>query len=250
MISQTREHVLEVLAQGNAEQLRGADLRGLDLTRLKFAFVSLEGTQFDGADLSGSLFQHADLSGTSFRQARLDKASMRYIRANGTNFNGLHAIETDWNWSNLVGADFTFATLKKTRFLNSSLDRVTFDGANLTLGSLSWSMLDGASFRETNLLDVETLGASFRDADLKMARNFAYCREIVLEILMREADESLETMQWLGAATLLRQWCYPVWAELLRGRSELERMIRIFQQYPHSGCMEALHKPFDANTHS
>lgn len=235
-----RSAVLEILEQQEGHRLQGANLSGLDLTGTQFRFLSLEGVRFDGANLTGCLFQHVDLSGASLRNVQLDRSALRFVRASGTDFHNLHAYDTDWHWSSLTEADFSSARLKRTRFHNSSLEQATFDEADLSLGALTWSILDGVSFHETNLQDVETLGSSFRGANLSTARDFAFCREIVLEILSREADESLETMQWLGAGTLMRQWCYPVWADLLKDRPQLEQMIRAFRQYPNSGCLEAL----------
>jgi uncharacterized protein YjbI with pentapeptide repeats len=240
-VKYSRSSLLEMMDMGERFDLRGADLRGLDLTNFKFAFLSLESTKLDEANLSGALLQQVDLTGASLRGARLDNANFRFVRGDGVNFDGLHSVDCDWKWSSLIGATFTSATLQRTRFINCGLERASFEGADMTLGALIWSLAEGTNFSGTNLEDVETLGTSFRDAELSTAHNFAYCREIVLEVLMRDADKSLETMQWLGAATLLRQWCYPVWVDLLKDRPELVRVIQIFQQYPKSGCLEALY---------
>lgn len=243
-IIDTRSSFEEFLQQAVANShavLGSVDLRGQDLNGLRCDFVSLGLAQFDGANLSQAQFNYVDLTNASFRGAKLDGASFRFVRGGAVNWNNVQAEDAQWDRSSLVESNFAAADLQRSRFVYSGLEKASFDDADLMLGSFTWSNLDYATFRNTNLDQTETIGASLTGADFSSARNFAYCREIVMEILARDLDQDLATMKWLGAVTLLRKWCYPVWAKLLKkdDPNYFIKAMEIFQKYPTSGCLEA-----------
>ena len=224
--------------------LRGVDLRGKNLAGYHFDFLSMELAQFDGADLSGAKFNQVDMTNASFRGANLAGASFRFVRGGAVNWSDIQAEDAQWDRSSLVESSFASANLKRARLINCGLELVSFDDADLMLGSVAWSNLDRATFRNTNLDQAETIGTSLDNTDLSTARRFAFCREIVLEILKRHLDHDLPSMKWLGAVLLLRKWCYPVWVRLLKDDpTYYNKAVEIFQMYPASGCLEAfIHK--------
>ncbi|MEH2027478.1 pentapeptide repeat-containing protein [Nostoc sp.] len=252
-IFDSRTQLIEKLeAASNSLQtfgFRGVDLRGVDLTDVEFTFVSLQLACFDGANLSSAKFRYVDITNASFQGACLNNAQFHFVRGGAVNFEGVDAAGSYWDRSSLVGCNFREANLKKSSLVNSGLERVSFDAADLTLATLAWSNLDGVTFRNTNLDHVETIGTNLTDADLTTARNFAYCREIVIEVLNRHVERNLEIMQWLGAVNFLKQWCYPTWAELLKNQPNyLKKVIEIFENYPYSGCLEAFQQALRAKS--
>jgi uncharacterized protein YjbI with pentapeptide repeats len=248
----TDQTSLKEFLQENAEKtqtiLRGVDLRGTNLAGFHFDFLSMELSQLDGADLSHSQFNQVDITNATFRGANLDGASFRFVRGGAVNWSDIQAEDAQWDRSSLVESSFVSANLKRARFVNCGLEMASFNDADIMLGSLAWSNLDRATFRNTNLDQVETIGISLDDADLSTARSFAYCREIVLEILKRQTDRDLPTMKWLGAIMLLRKWCFPVWARLLKDEPQYySKAVEIFRMYPASGCLEAFLNKKDAD---
>lgn len=229
--------------------LRGADLRRRDLAGARFEFVSLEQARFDAADLTGATFRHVDLTNASFRTARLEHATFQFVRAGAADLRYVHAADVCWERSSLVGARFEFSDLRRARLVSCGLERVSFDDADLSLASLAWSSLVEASLGGTNLDHAQTLGVELSGAHLRRARNVAYCREIVIELLRTNLDRDLEAMKWLGAISQLRLWCYPAWAELLRDEPAwLDTAAAIFRRYPASGCAEALEAAIERTT--
>lgn len=232
---------LEQAATGTAQlDLRGADLRGADLSGLTFAHVALERTCFDAANLEGTTFRHVDMTSASLRGASLIGATFRHVQAGGACFAGVQARDARWERSSLALADFTGAQLKRVRFTGCDLEESRFDDADLTLAWLVSSGADRATFRGTLLRHTETLSSTFDGAELATARELAYCRELVLEILRRHTERELEIAKMVGAVAQLRTWCYPAWAALLTQEPlHFATAIRIFAQYPRSGCLEA-----------
>ena len=227
--------------------LAGVDLRGADLSGLTFAHVVLERTCFDGAKLEGTTFRHVEMTSASFRGASMIGATFRHVQATGACFAEVQARDACWDRSSLALADFTAAQLKRARFTGCELDESRFDSTDLTLAWLVSSSVNRATFRGTLLRHTETLHSTFDGADLATARELAYCRELVLEILGRHTEPELEMGKMIGAIARLRTWCYPAWAALLMHQPVyFATAIRIFARYPSSGCLEAFIDPLKA----
>lgn len=123
--------------EANPEQrldLRGANLRGADLSR-----DYLRGANLHGADLRGTHLRGADLS--------------------GANLTGAYLIE-----ANLVGADLSGAHLREANLRGANLRGANLSGAYLSGAYLVGADLSGADLREANLI-----GANLRGADLYKA---------------------------------------------------------------------------------
>jgi len=243
-----RQTLVDLIDQGlHAERTRykrSLDFRGLDLSHMDIAFVSLQQAQFDGANLAHTQFRHVDLSQASFQGAMLERTTFLQARGVNTDFTQVVAAESQWDHCSISMANFTAARLERARFAACDLMQARFDQATLDTASLAWSNLDSASFKDTDLKHVESKGINLYEADLETARDFAYNREFVIEILKRHTDRELPTMKWLGAVTLLRSWCYPVWKQLLHDDPAYYQVaLDIFARYPASGCYEAFTKP-------
>jgi hypothetical protein len=217
------------------------DMRRADLGGRELAFLSLAHACFDGANLDGATFHHVDLSGASFRGASLVGASFHHARATGACFAGIQGRDARWERVTLQLADFSSASLKRARFTGCELESARFDGGDLTLGWIVDSSADRTSFQNALLRHTETLRSSFEGADLATAKEIAYCRELVIEILRRHTERELDIAKMIGAVTQLRTWCYPAWAPILVAQpAAFATAVRAFSNYPRSGCLEAL----------
>lgn len=133
----TSEGLQESLAQGNRDfrevNLRGENLRGLDLQQTTFIDSDLSDCDFTGACLIG-----INLSGSSL--ARINGAGIQLVGANllGVNLRGSnlsHAI--------LRGVNLTDADLRDTNLNWADLQGAALNGVLYTPNSLTWANLDG-----------------------------------------------------------------------------------------------------------
>lgn len=245
MLSRSRTDTVERLRQassGVAMDLRGADLRQANLGGLVLTRVSLEGCCFDGANLEGARLTQVELTNASFCGAALTDAWFDHDHGVGVAFDRVHAEGSHWRGCTLVGARFDGSRLRRASFSGCDLDSSVFDDADLTLASLLRSRLDRASLSGARLRKAETLGVSLVATRFERAREFAYCRELVVEALLRGIDlEDVEQSSIVGAIQVMRMACYPAWANLLRSQPRHIDLAReIFGRYPASGCLEAL----------
>ena len=219
----------------------GADLREADLSGISLSFASLAGAQLDGADLSRAQLRQVDLTNASLKNVRLDRARLELIYAGSASFAGAEASGTRWEMVDLTGADFANANLRRSVVRGCALESARLDGADLSDGMLVHSNAGGASFRKTCLMWTSTVGTSFTGADFTEARAFFLCREIVAEIIKREAPAEPELVNMVGAIIMNRKWCYPEWKQFLEEQPKYRELaFAIFNRYPDSGCAQAL----------
>jgi uncharacterized protein YjbI with pentapeptide repeats len=217
--------------------LRGADLAGRDLTR-----ADLRDARLDGADLRGATIRLADLTGASLCHATLDGATFDLVRGGGLQLQGVSAVGLWADRCHLAGADLTGAQLTRSTWRACGLEGAVLDEADLTDASLAWSDLSQSTLKGTTLARAITLGTRLDGADLHQTRDFAFCREVVVEVLLRHGGDDPEVVPLIGAISLQRNQCYPVWAALVADRRDLiVRAGEAFAQYPASGCLEAFH---------
>lgn len=218
----------------------GLDLRGANLAGSHIIRASLRGAVLDGADLRGATIQHTDLEGASLRGALLDGSRWSHVTARDSVWVGARGRcmleHVDLTHAELAGAQLEGAVLRVCSLVNATLD-----GANLTASHLVYSLCEGASFRGAVLAGAITLGSTFAQADLTGCRDYATCRELVLEILMRANPDDLEVIAMLGAVAVKRDWCYGTWRRILATRpGVLQFALDAFAAHPASGVVAAL----------
>lgn len=111
--------------------LRGADLRGLDLSEA-YLFntvlveVNLSGTGLVRATLNGADLRRADVTG-----AKLTKAEAYECQADGATFRDADLFAVDFLYASAVGCDFRGATMNSIRLLGADLTGADLRGASL-----------------------------------------------------------------------------------------------------------------------
>jgi hypothetical protein len=137
-------------AAGNTmPDLRGADLKGRDLSGAAF-----HGGDFREADLSG-----ADLSRTRFVEAHLDGANCISANFDGADLTGAEARE-----ARFVGANFFEACLAEANF-----EGAHFDGADLAGANLRSALFHKADLRGVEIRFADACRADLTEADLRHA---------------------------------------------------------------------------------
>ena len=108
-------------------RLNGADLTGAYLASARLTGADLRGANLYGADLTGADLRGADLSGANLLGARLSGADLRLADLRG---------------ANLRYADLTDARLKDARLTSARLRRANLTGADLTDARLTDAVID------------------------------------------------------------------------------------------------------------
>jgi uncharacterized protein YjbI with pentapeptide repeats len=115
------------MGQANAARDKLFDLRECDL----------KGQTGAGKDMSGIILENSDLSGVNLKEAQLSKG---YARK-----------------SKFIGCDFT----------NAIVDRVSFDGSDLSKAIFINAVLSGTTFNDANLQDTDFTDSYLGPFDLK-----------------------------------------------------------------------------------
>lgn len=149
MAAPTRDDVQKRIQRG--EKLDRADLRGIDLSKLRLAKASL-----DRADLEG-----ANLEATELAQASLKRASLREAYLVGADLSGANLENADLEGAKLERANLTGANLTR-----ANLEGADLTGANLAKAQLSYAQLAGAKLGNANLAETVLSHAELDDAYL------------------------------------------------------------------------------------
>ncbi|WP_052672486.1 pentapeptide repeat-containing protein [Aliterella atlantica] len=168
-------------------ELKGADLRGLKLSRVDLSGVDLSEADFSGtslfqanlsganlckANLSTALLQEADLSRASLIEANLEDKKLPQTSLSGANLSRANLIrvkfyastnlnKANFSLSNLSGADLSGLTLRGNNFVGANLCK-----ANLNATNLNGANLSGANLSEANLEYANLRGTQIQEATI------------------------------------------------------------------------------------
>jgi len=139
----------------------GADIGGANLSHGSYEGVILERANLAQSRAINSDMDRAELTGADLRGADWSKASLvgafsREINAEGST----------WDYANLAEADFSLALLNGASFRNAILRDVDFGGADLRRADLRGADLRGAKLKEAMLDNALLEGALIEDTIL------------------------------------------------------------------------------------
>jgi uncharacterized protein YjbI with pentapeptide repeats len=186
--------ILRKLNQRDGLDLRGANLRRVDLTELPLshilggldwtneylmhslsreqfdmAAVHLEegwliGTHLDGAILGGAHLERANLTKAYLRGVDLSEAELESANLFGASLQGAYLEFTNLRKTNLTSAD-----LRGTHLVRARLEEATLWNAHLEGANLREAHLEGANLQNINLEGANLTKAHLEGADLKQA---------------------------------------------------------------------------------
>lgn len=234
-----RAAVMLSLADGTIHD--GVDLRGADLRGLRLSRASLVGARLDGADLSDAHLQRVDLSGAVLTGVNLTNARLELVQAGSATLSLARAQQARFENVSLVGAELHGTDLRQATLRLCDLSSSSFVAADLRRATLRHCLAEGINLSGARLMWTSTLGSSFRDADLTDARQYFLCRELIVELLRRECEDDFERAKLLGAIVIARTVCYAEWQKYLARQKELLALaLAIFDRHPKSGLTVAL----------
>jgi hypothetical protein len=223
-------------------RLINEDLAGVDLHGRAISDLVLLNCNLQGADLRGATLSRVDLSLSDLRGALLEEATLGYINASGARLTGAQGRGVRIEHTKMARAELSAADLREAAFNGVDLEGAVLRAANLAGASIVQSNCTDAAFDSAILEHLNTVGSTFRDASFVGASRFFQSREIVAEILRRNAGDDVERLRSIGAILLDRSRCYAQWRAAVDalGPEQLRFALRVFAAYPESGCAEAL----------
>ena len=121
--------------------LRNADLRGVDLRETNLSWANARGADLSRADLFQSDISGAELTGAKFHKATLSWADMPQANLTGADFGKAVLFQSDLSWANLSRANFSDADLRGANFTDANLSGATLTGAKLWEAQISgWAI--------------------------------------------------------------------------------------------------------------
>jgi uncharacterized protein YjbI with pentapeptide repeats len=131
--------------------LRGANLRGANLSEAFLSRTNLSGAYLRRANLSKTHLKLAILSEAYLSDAKLSGANLRRANLSESNMRRVHLADADLRKANLSEADLRGASLAETNLSRANLSEAYMRKANLSETNLSRANLSGTNLREANL---------------------------------------------------------------------------------------------------
>lgn len=234
--------------QSDSLEFVEADLRGADLSGSNLGFINLSYARLDDSNLRGARLNNAILTGACLAGANLQESELRFVEATELDISTSDCRNMRWEHCNMISAMADKANFTNTVFRSCTLDSSSIQNADLTNVSIQSSTCDGTSFKSSILKNLETFGSDFNEADFTDAEQFYTSREIIVEILRRHVAHDIEQAKLIGAAQIMRHWCYSEWRNYLKTPA-MKQYYAIGQEilslYPKSGAYEALEVGWD-----
>ncbi len=128
----------------NNANLAGADLAGARLLKSSFTQADLSGADLSGADLSEAQLYRAKLGQTKLRRAKLRATWLQEVQAE----------KADLMMADLSDADCVMANLAGAKLNGANLSGANLEAAILRGADLSLTHMDGASLKEADFTNA------------------------------------------------------------------------------------------------
>jgi uncharacterized protein YjbI with pentapeptide repeats len=178
-------------------QLRGADLRGINLSQ----------ADLRGADLSKANLREVNLSGANLAEAQLNEADL-----SSANLEGANLSETSLIKAYLIKANLRSANLRDAYLTGAYLTKSIFTDADLKGAYLNGTQLTGANFKGARYDQKTRFDNGFDPQKMGLERDifFSHQSEIsrlnVEELLVNLNQISNISSRYLGSSITVRYW--------------------------------------------
>ena len=134
-------------------------------------WMDLKGADLRDIDLSGANLSHAALHNADFQGTNLCEASLLHSDAPGARFVGADLTGLETGAANLAGAEFDSSDVRGANLSLTNLSRATFrysdfSGANLQDSDLSFAVMKSTQFIRTNFTGVRLGETVISDCDM------------------------------------------------------------------------------------
>lgn len=164
---QTGEREVVHIVQGDT--LVGADLSGLDLSRVEFKNLDMTDANLSNTTLSSAFFSGVDLTCANLSGAKMDFAVFRKVDASGANFDRTICTPVVFTETSICRASFINASLQENTFARVNAIGADFTGANLSntmmsVVDLRGAIVNDADFTNTKLATVMNIPKQLVDS--------------------------------------------------------------------------------------
>ncbi|NER33086.1 MAG: hypothetical protein F6J93_03240 [Oscillatoria sp. SIO1A7] len=160
----TARELIEFYANG-IRKFRNADLRGADLRQVNLSEADLQGSYLRWAELQGAMLDNANLTWADLQRANLSDASLNKAMLSEANLRSCNLQWTDFQEAQLKGAALIGSNLACSNLRGASLRLANLKGANLDQARLVEADLRVATLVEAKLLDADLQGAKLQEAN-------------------------------------------------------------------------------------
>ncbi|GAA0338628.1 pentapeptide repeat-containing protein [Actinoallomurus spadix] len=157
---------------------RGADLRGMDLSRADFTEATLDGVSFAGCTLNRADFTDSSIVGATFVNVEMIGADLFQVSGRGACF------ADAW----LSGTEAEFADLRAGDFRNAFLGGVSFVKSDLTGADLRHAKAERTLFIGCRVADMRLTGFSGSIVGPSVAGNDTELHDGLLQGWFQERD--------------------------------------------------------------
>lgn len=170
----------------------GADLRGWNLSNIKFSTVSkpanFNTALFENANLSGAILIGAKMQDVGLQKVKLNDADLRWV-----NLENSHIWESDMQNTNLQYANFKNTRIDKSNFKNSNFENANLQGAYAAYANFENANLDNASLIETELMGAKFSKCSLYRTKLSgSALKGAIIDTVIIQEINKEYEKAIE----------------------------------------------------------
>ena len=154
--------------------LKGANLKGINLSKADLKGANLQDADLTGANLSeadlqeanfwGAELNNANLSGTNLKRANLSWAELNGTKMQSANLNGAILANTQLRKADLSGANFQWVESEAVLLDGANLTRADFTGAALSKANLNGANMHETDLRRINLSEANLVGAELGKA--------------------------------------------------------------------------------------
>lgn len=137
-----------------ATALRGADLRGIDLSEAQLSWVDLSGADLRWSDLRGVEFTNVRLDSANLSYARLDSARLNRTSARNGNFHNVELTSSRFSNVDLAAADLSGARMGGVELHRTNLGGTNLVSARLRSAEIVDSPMDSARLEGADLAHV------------------------------------------------------------------------------------------------
>lgn len=164
------DSMLHADIEDRLRQVKGAQLKGVNLRYANASGAFLINSDLSEADLEGISLCNADL-----RNAQLNRANLSRANLSGADLRGANLKQANLRWADLRGATITGADLEDADLYAALLNNVDFTGVNFQRAVFMKADLSGTTFKNAkggfgaNFLDTKLVGSDLKDGGQKVS---------------------------------------------------------------------------------
>ncbi|OSI07936.1 Type III effector pipB2 [Neisseria animaloris] len=198
--------------KGTQADLRGANLKGINIANGNLKKALLRSANFENAYLEKINLEEAELLGANFRGANLQGVNFQWANCEDSTFERANLQNANFQGAYLGYGNLREANLREANLEGAYLRSANLEGANLGAANLKRASFELANLERANLREANHEGANFRDAHFGASLGTAIALGIInsadifqltqsihqYELVIDELNKQLQNTQYNG----------------------------------------------------